>query len=52
MDPDQTAPRSSLIWVHTVCQKAFKIFQQTIKADICCDWCFKGINLRKNEKSQ
>ena len=23
MDPEQTAPRSSLIWVHTVCQRGF-----------------------------
>ena len=23
MDPEQTAPRSSLIWVHTVCHRGF-----------------------------
>ena len=41
VDPDQTA-RSSLIWVHTVCQNDLKS-QADGKADnICCDWQFKG----------
>ena len=31
MDPDQTAPRSSLIWVHTVCKNDFKDHKQTTK---------------------
>ena len=30
VDPDQ---RSSLIWVNTVCQRGFKIFQHTTKAN-------------------
>ena len=32
MDPDQTAPRSSLIWVHTVCKNDLKS-QADDKAD-------------------
>ena len=31
MDPDQTAPRSSLIWVHTVCRNDFKSNRQKAK---------------------
>ena len=35
VDPDQT----STVWVHNVCQKATRTFQQTIKTDdFCCDW--------------
>ena len=40
MDPDQGAPRRSLICVHTVCQKVTDAFQQTTKADN-----FKGSHL-------
>ena len=31
MDPEQTAPRSSLIWVHTVCHGGFLNIQQMRK---------------------
>ena len=31
MDPDQTAPKSSLIWVHTVCKNDFKNHKQMTK---------------------
>ena len=31
MDPDQTAPRSSLIWVHTVGRSNFKSNRQKTK---------------------
>ena len=31
MDPDQTALRSSLIWIHTVCKNDFKNHKQTTK---------------------
>ena len=41
MDPGQTAPTgSSLIWVHTVCQRANKTLQQKTKAG---DFWFKHI---------
>ena len=45
VDPEQTAPRSSLVWVHTVCHRGgLKTFQQTRKAEnFCCDWCITGI---------
>ena len=37
VDPDQAAPRSSLIWVHTVCKNDLKS-QADDKADnYCCD---------------
>ena len=31
LDPDQTAPRSSLIWVHTVCKNDFSNHKQMTK---------------------
>ena len=31
MDPDQTAPMSSLIWVHTVCHRRFNYFSRREK---------------------
>ena len=31
MDPDQTAPKGALIWVHTVCRNVFKINWQKTK---------------------
>ena len=41
MDPDQTAGAvrsgSTLFY-----QEAFNTFRQTTKANICCDWHFKG----------
>ena len=33
MDPDQTAPKSSLIWVHTICKNDFLKSQADDKAD-------------------
>ena len=31
MDPDQTAPRGSLIWVHIVCKNDFQSHKQMTK---------------------
>ena len=43
VDPDQTAPKGSLIWVHTVCKNDFLNSQADDKADDnCCEWQFKG----------
>ena len=43
MDPDQTAP----VWVHAVCQKGTKTFQQMTEADdSCCDWPICSCEIR------
>ena len=42
VDPDQTVPRSSLIWVHTVCKNDLKSQTDDKADDNCCDWQFKG----------
>ena len=39
----QRGPRSSLIWVHTVCHRGFLNISADEKADdFCCDWRIKG----------
>ena len=43
VDPEQTAPMSSLIWVYTVCHGGFLNTSADEKADdFCCDWSIKG----------
>ena len=42
VDPDQTAPRSSLIWVYTVCKNDLKSQADDKADDNCCDWQFMG----------
>ena len=43
VDLEQTAPRSSLIWVHTVSHRGFLNISAERKADdFCCDWRIKG----------
>ena len=42
VDPDQTALRSSLIWVHTVCKNDLKSQAGDKADDNSCDWRFKG----------
>ena len=42
VDPGQTSNRSCLISVYTV-EKVFKTQQTNKSDDVCCDWCFKGL---------
>ena len=42
VDPDQMAPRSHLIWVHTVCRNDLKSSADDKADDNFCDWQFKG----------
>ena len=42
MDPDQTAPKESLIWVLTVCKNYLKSQEDDKADDNSCDWRFKG----------
>ena len=44
VDPEQTAPRSSLIWVHTVCHRGFLNISADEKSRrLFCDWRIKGL---------
>ena len=46
VDPDQTAPRGSLIWVYTVCKNDLKSQADDKADDNCCDWQFKDQHIK------
>ena len=42
MNPDQTAPKSSPIWVHVVCNTGYQITSADEKVDFCFELWERG----------